>query len=68
MPEVAIRTEGLSYTYQGSNTAALKGIDLSISHGETASILGRNGSGKTTLVRHFNGLSPGRTMTEMPGP
>ncbi|WP_319520488.1 amino acid ABC transporter ATP-binding protein [uncultured Martelella sp.] len=34
----------------------LKGIDISIGHGEVLAIIGKSGSGKSTLLRCINGL------------
>ncbi|MBT5384767.1 MAG: amino acid ABC transporter ATP-binding protein [Kordiimonadaceae bacterium] len=38
------------------NLEVLRGINISISHGEVVSILGGSGSGKSTLIRCINGL------------
>ncbi len=35
---------------------ALRGITLSIEHGECIGIIGRTGCGKSTLIQHFNAL------------
>jgi len=62
------------HTYYGASHV-LHGISLSISPGETLSLLGRNGMGKTTLLRSLLGLTPpkngtvkvyGRDMTGAP--
>lgn len=53
MTEVVV--EGLRFSYP-DGTAALDGIDLTISSGERCVIVGQNGSGKSTLVRHLVGL------------
>lgn len=38
------------FVYQGAETEALKGIDLTIAAGTSVAFVGRSGSGKTTLV------------------
>jgi energy-coupling factor transport system ATP-binding protein len=50
-----IALSGLVHRYPGSVTA-VRGVDLTITPGESVAIIGQNGSGKTTLVKHFNGL------------
>jgi len=53
-----IKTENLHFAYNGEGQTpdVLKGINVSISHGEFVAILGHNGSGKSTLARHLNAL------------
>lgn len=50
-PADGIRFENVSFYYPGSDTAALKNIDLHITPGESLAIVGENGSGKTTLIK-----------------
>lgn len=45
-----IEFKDVYFTYPGSETASLKGINLTIKAGQTVAIVGPNGSGKTTLV------------------
>ena len=48
-PHQRIHFENISYQYP-SGPIVLRGIDLSIRHGETVAIVGPNGCGKSTLV------------------
>jgi energy-coupling factor transport system ATP-binding protein len=46
----------LTYSYPGSERAALKSVTLELRAGEYVGVVGPNGGGKSTLVRLLNGL------------
>lgn len=48
--ENILEIKNLSFCYNGSDTPALTGIDLTLKKGETLGIIGSTGSGKTTLA------------------
>lgn len=48
--EIVYEAAGLTKEYDDGRVAALRGIDLSIRHGEFVSIVGPSGCGKTTLL------------------
>jgi len=52
----AIRFEGVSFTYPGSDRPALHSLDLEIPAGRSLAIVGLNGAGKTTLVKMLTRL------------
>ncbi|MBM3940974.1 MAG: ABC transporter ATP-binding protein [SAR202 cluster bacterium] len=54
--DTAIHLEGVTCTYPGAVTPALRGMDLAIRPGEFFSILGPSGSGKTTALRVIAGF------------
>ena len=45
-----IRFEGVGFRYPSSERTALRGVDLTVSPGETIAVVGATGCGKTTLV------------------
>jgi len=53
-----IRFSDVSFSYAGSETLAIKHINLTIEPGEIVLITGPAGSGKTTLCSCINGLIP----------
>ncbi|MGN1345581.1 MAG: ATP-binding cassette domain-containing protein [Eubacteriales bacterium] len=51
-----IQADGLSFTYEGQDRAALKKLSFRIQLTGTTAICGANGSGKSTLLRILGGL------------
>ena len=60
--EIAIKIEGLTFTYAAGIKPALSDINLEIKRGEYLGIMGLNGAGKTTLGLSINGIVPQSTM------
>lgn len=53
----AISFEDVTYSYPGSPTPALAGLDLHIGSGETVAIVGESGAGKTTATSLLLGFA-----------
>jgi cobalt/nickel transport system ATP-binding protein len=56
----------LTYRYPDGREA-LRGLNISVEHGERIAVLGPNGAGKTTFVYHLNGLLRGQGQLEVAG-
>lgn len=66
---------GVTFSYPGFGTPALRELDLTVEHGEFLSVVGPSGSGKTTLLRLLSGVATpsvgdilidGRVVTRVP--
>jgi len=53
---VAVRLEGVRFTYRGRERPVLDGLTLEIPAGQSLAIVGENGVGKSTLVKLLCGL------------
>jgi energy-coupling factor transporter ATP-binding protein EcfA2 len=53
-----ILLKDVRWSYQGSETTALDGLDLHVRRGETVVLCGPSGSGKSSALRLMNGLIP----------
>ncbi len=53
-----ISFNNVAFKYKGSDTYALKGINLTIQQGECILFTGRSGSGKSTILNMVNGIIP----------
>jgi energy-coupling factor transporter ATP-binding protein EcfA2 len=62
-----IEFEGVSFRYEGSESYAIRDVNLEIRRGDFLLIAGMSGSGKSTLLRMMNGLIPHFYRGEMVG-
>lgn len=51
-----IELRNVEFTYPGSTTPVLSGVDLTLRPGTTVALVGINGAGKTTLVKLLSGM------------
>jgi ATP-binding cassette, subfamily B, bacterial len=52
----AIRFEGVTFRYPGSDRPCLEDVTFEVAPGETVALVGPNGAGKTTLIKLLTGL------------
>jgi energy-coupling factor transporter ATP-binding protein EcfA2 len=62
-----IDVQGLTYTYPGSTTPALKNITLQVEPGQLIAVIGGNDAGKSTLCMALSGLIPALFHGQMQG-
>lgn len=63
-----IEIQGLSKSYDGGRTYALRDLNLSIKEGEFVAIIGLSGAGKSSLLRALNGVNaPGTGSVQVLG-
>ncbi|MBQ8603338.1 MAG: energy-coupling factor ABC transporter ATP-binding protein [Oscillospiraceae bacterium] len=62
-----IKSENCSFQYNGTDTKALKSLNITVNPGECVVLCGKSGCGKTTLTRLVNGLSPSFFYGELEG-
>ena len=53
---VAVRLDGVRFTYRGRQIPTLSGLNLQIPAGQSLAIVGENGAGKSTLIKLLCGL------------
>ena len=58
MPPPIIKLDNVSFSYERTNTWALKNISVEIEEGDFVAVMGENGSGKTTFCCLLNSLIP----------
>lgn len=51
LPEHGVRFENVGFQYPGSDTWALKGLNVFIPKGQSLALVGQNGAGKTTFIK-----------------
>jgi len=54
--KVAVRLDGVRFTYRGRRRPTLDGLTLEIPAGQSLAIVGENGAGKSTLIKLLCGL------------
>ena len=59
--ELALKTDGVFFTYPGGREAALKNVSFEIHKGEAVAVMGNNGAGKSTLLNLLPGLEQPET-------
>jgi len=57
-PKMILEARNLGFQYEGAESHALRGVNLSVERGEFVLLAGPSGCGKTTLCRCLNGLIP----------
>jgi len=54
--KVAVRLDGVRFTYRGRPAPVLDGLTLDIPAGQSLAVVGENGAGKSTLIKLLCGL------------
>jgi ATP-binding cassette subfamily B protein len=54
--KIAVRLDGVRFTYRGRERPTLDGLSLTIPSGQSLAIVGENGAGKSTLIKLLCGL------------